>query len=253
MEQNDVMEEIRSLRLEMGSLGDHMVRVRYVDLRRAFLEQMRMALGELGREAFRNDARDLGTVSTCPFKEACLSELEEAMGNAFQRLTEGDLEGAEDIMGKMDEGVAGCTACQDERCSHDAREAIDRVSAILWAYRGIMERLGADAPEGVVGGRALKAVSPQLIEEVLDPLANAWRIRVLTILRRGDHSLSEIGRAVDLRTGHLQFHLRKLIQAGYVEPDRRRRVYHMTERGRTALQWSEELAAQLGHWEEGHG
>jgi DNA-binding HxlR family transcriptional regulator len=248
MEQNDVMEEIRSLRLEMGSLGDHIVRLRYVDLRRAFLDQMRMALGELGREAFRNDARDLGTVSTCQFKGVCLSKLEEAMGMAFQHLTDGDLEGAEDMMGKMDKCVASGMTCQDESCSRAARKAIDRVSAILWAYQGIMERLGTDAPEGVAGGIALKAVPPQLTEEVLDPLANAWRIRVLTILRRGDHSLSEIGRAVDLRTGHLQFHLRKLIQAGYVEPDRRRRVYHLTERGRTALQWSEDLATQLGHW-----
>jgi DNA-binding IclR family transcriptional regulator len=68
---------------------------------------------------------------------------------------------------------------------------------------------------------------------------------VLTVLQRGERSLSEIGRAVELRTGHLQFHLRALIGAGYVEQDRRKHLYRITERGNLALRWTEDVVHRL--------
>jgi DNA-binding HxlR family transcriptional regulator len=88
--------------------------------------------------------------------------------------------------------------------------------------------------------------TPEDAEAVLDPLANAWRIKVLTVLRRGDHSLTELGRAVELRTGHLQFHLRALVDAGFVMLDRRKHRYSITARGMTALTCAEDLVSRLG-------
>jgi len=46
---------------------------------------------------------------------------------------------------------------------------------------------------------------------------------------------TQISKALGLRTGHLQFHLKALKDAGYVRSSRRRRSYMITEKGIAAL------------------
>ena len=246
MTSQDMIDEIRSLRSEMGTLGDHMVRLRYADIKSAFLEQIRMAVGEEGRRTFRTNAPALSAASQCEFKSVCLSRLEDAVDVASDLFMRDDVEGARRILDDMENLVSDeCSSCQDAECSRSAKETIRRVKAVLQVYDGLTERFGqastADLPAPPTEG-----VSPEQAESLFDPLANAWRIKVLTALRRGEHSLTELGRAVELRTGHLQFHLRALIGAGYVEQDRRKHVYRITERGSVALRWTEDIVGRLG-------
>ena len=246
MTSQDMIEEIRSLRNEMGTLGDHIVRLRYADIKSVFLEQIKVAVGEEGRRTFQCDAPALNAASQCDLKALCLKKLEEAVDRASDRFMRDDIEGARGILDGVEDLISGeCSSCQDSECSRSARETIRRVRAVLQVYDGLTARFGPatrvlEAPE------PLGSISPECAESLLDPLANAWRIKVLTALRRGDHSLSELGRTVDLRTGHLQFHLRALIAAGYVEQDRRKHIYRITERGNVALRWTEEIVHRLG-------
>ncbi len=94
-------------------------------------------------------------------------------------------------------------------------ETLRRVRAILQVYEGLAERFGPEINMKRGTDPAAFQCSAEEMESVLDPLANAWRIKVLAALRRGDRSLSELGRAVELKTGHLQFHLRTLVDAEY--------------------------------------
>ncbi len=246
MTSQDMIEEIRSLRSEMGTLGDHMVRLRYADIKSAFLEQIRVAVGEEGRRTFRCDAPVLNAASQCELKAACLAKLEDVVDRASERFMRDDIAGAIGMLDGVEGLISGeCSGCQDEDCSRSAKETVRRVKAVLQAYAGLTERLGP-APDGGAAEAPAGVISPEQAARLLDPLANAWRIKVLTVLRRGERSLSELGRAVDLRTGHLQFHLRALIGAGYVEQDRRRHLYRMTDRGDLALRWTEDVVRRLG-------
>lgn len=241
-----MIEEIRSLRNEMDTLGEHMVRLRYADIKSAFLEQIRVAVGEEGRKTFRCDAPALSAASQCELKTVCLSKLEDVVDRASERFMRDDIAGAISLLDGVEDLISGeCSGCQDDDCSRNAKETVRRVKAVLQVYAGLTERIGP-APDGAGDTSSRGAVSPEQVERLLDPLANAWRIKVLTVLRRGERSLSELGRAVELRTGHLQFHLRALIAAGYVEQDRRRHLYRITERGDLALRWTEDIAHRLG-------
>lgn len=245
MTSQDMIEEIRSLRTEMGTLSDQMVQLRYADIKSAFLEQMRMAVGEEGRRTFRTDAPALSEASQCELKSACMQKLEETVDLASGMFMKDDLDGAIGLLDSVDDLISGeCSKCQDQECSRSARETIRRVRAVLQVYDGLSSRMGRPPAPGAADDQA--AVPPELAAGLLDPLANAWRIKVLTALRRGDRSLSELGRAVELRTGHLQFHLRALIGAGYVEQDRRKHLYRITERGDLAMQWTGDIVQRLG-------
>lgn len=247
MTSQDVLTEIRSLKSELNTFSDHMVRLRYEDLKEVFLEQMRMAVGEEGKRTFHNDALSLRDSSVCGLKSECLRKLGEAVDRAAISFMRDDLPGARKTLDEVEGLIKGdCSPCQDGGCSQAAAETLRRVRAILQVYEGLAERFGPGLEIKKGADERPFTFTAEEAESVLDPLANAWRIKVLAALRRGDHSLTELGRAVDLKTGHLQFHLRALVDAGFVTLDRRRHRYSLTERGALAMSCTEDMVSKLG-------
>ncbi len=247
MTSQDVLAEIRSLKSDLNTFNDHMVRLRYEDLKEVFLEQMRMAVGEEGKRTFQNDATSLRDTSACDLKSECLRKLEGAVDLAARSFMKDDLPGAKNTLDEVEGLIKGdCSPCQDGGCSQAAAETLRRVRAILQVYEGLADRFGPGLEIKKGAAERPSPFTPEEAESVLDPLANAWRIRVLAALRRGDHSLTELGRAVDLKTGHLQFHLRALVDAEYVTLDRRKHRYSLTERGALAISCTEDMMSKLG-------
>jgi DNA-binding HxlR family transcriptional regulator len=246
MTSQDVISEIRSLKSDLNTFSDHMVQLRYEDLKGAFLEQMRMAVGEEGKRAFQDDVTNLQGSSGCDLKTECLKKLGAAVDIAARSFMRDDIQGAKDVLDEVEGLIKGdCSPCQDGGCSQAAAETLRRVRAILQVYEGLAERLGHGSVEGI-GAVGAETPSAEGMESILDPLANAWRIKILMALRRGNHSLSELARAVELKTGHLQFHLRALVRAGFVILDRRKHRYSLTDRGALALGCAEDLVSKVG-------
>ena len=245
MTQQDILTEIRSLKTDLNTYADQMVRLRYDDLKNAFIEQMKAAVGEEGRKTFRTQASGLRDSSSCPHKAVCLAKLEEAVETAAARFKANDFAEAERTLDEVEALIAGdCAPCQDGDCSDQAAETLRRVRAVLKVYEGLAMKLEKDGALAAAGQRP-DAPAPQDYEAVLDPLANAWRVRTMQTLRGGELGLTELGRALDLKTGHLQFHLKALISARYVEQDRRRHRYRLTDRGSMALDYAEDMVAKL--------
>ncbi len=242
----EMMRELRSLRSEVGSLGDQVLSVRYEDIKGSLMERVKAAMGEEGKRSFRHEATALRSSSSCQHKSECLTTLSEAVDLAADLFLDGDSEGAEKLMSELERKVTGeRSPCTDGACSREAVETLRRVRTILSIYQGLADRLGYRSAD-LLPKEQVPEVPPEQAEAMLGPLANAWRIKVLRALRPSDRSLSDLGRAVELRTGHLQFHLRALIEAGYVKADRRRHLYSLTARGQAALQGAEALAFRLG-------
>ena len=232
MTSQEVLSEIKALKSDLSAFNDQMVSLRYEDLKAAFLEQIRMAVGEEGKCAFQNDTSILHGTSRCGHKVECLRELEKAVDGAASSFMRDDLPNSWRILDEVEALIKGdCSPCQDKECSQIAAETLRRVRAILHVYEGLAGRLGPKIDLKKENDRQHHNSTAEEIESVLDPLANAWRIKVLTVLRRGDSSLSELGRAVEIKTGHLQFHLRALTGAGFISLDRPTQVH--SDRKRT--------------------
>jgi DNA-binding HxlR family transcriptional regulator len=247
MTNQDVLSEIRALKSDLSLFSDQMVRLRYKDLKSVFLEQMRVAMGDEGKRSFLDDASSLSNSSECDLKGECLHKLEEAVDLATSAFMKDDLAGARAILDKAEVLIKGdISSCQDKGCSKTAEEILHRVQVLLQIYEDLARRFGPEFELKKGVNIHTYQYTADEIQSVLNPLANAWRIRVLAELRRGDHSLTELGRALELKTGHLQFHLRALVEAGFVEPDRRRHRYLLTERGALALSCAEEMVSKLG-------
>ncbi|HEY3420779.1 MAG TPA: winged helix-turn-helix domain-containing protein [Methanomassiliicoccales archaeon] len=247
MTDQDVLSEIRALKSDLNLFSDQMIHLRYVDLKSVFLEQMRMAMGTEGKRSFLNDANILSSSSECGLKGECLQKLEETVDNATRSFMKDDLAGARDILARAEALIKGdFSSCQDKGCSRTAEEILRRLQVLLQIYEDLASRIGPEVELKNGEGQDIYRYTADDMQSVLNPLANAWRIRVLTTLKLGDRSLTELGRALELKTGHLQFHLRALAEAGFVELDRRRHRYSLTERGAVALRCTVEMVSKLG-------
>lgn len=245
MSNQDVLSEIRALKSDITIFSDQVVRLRYEDLKSVFLEQMRMVMGDEGKRSFLDDARILSN-SSCNHKGICLQKLEETVDTATRSFMKDDLAGARNILDKAEVLTKGdISFCQDQGCSKTAEEILRRLQVLLQIYEDLAKRFGPEVELKKGLNRDTYQYTADEIQSVLNPLANIWRIRVLAVLRRGDHSLTELGRALELKTGHLQFHLRALAEARFVELDRRRHRYSLTERGALALSCAEEMVSKL--------
>jgi len=86
-------------------------------------------------------------------------------------------------------------------------------------------------------------VEAQEIASALDPLSYPARVKILEILAQKECNFTELSQALDLRTGHLQHHLRPLREAGYIRRLNGRGRYSITPRGSKMLQGATDLVA----------
>jgi predicted transcriptional regulator len=74
-----------------------------------------------------------------------------------------------------------------------------------------------------------------IVDDFLEPLANTARLRILLSLSEGKKSFSKMAQAMDLKGGHLIFHLKKLLDAQLVAQEDNNGDYLITAKGLDAV------------------
>ncbi len=76
---------------------------------------------------------------------------------------------------------------------------------------------------------------PFLLQNLFEPLGNDSRLKILASLYEGKKSFSELSKIVDLKAGHLTFHLKKLVNAKLIAQEASKRDYIITQKGLTLV------------------
>ena len=85
---------------------------------------------------------------------------------------------------------------------------------------------------------------PFLVDNLLEPLANYSRLTILSSVKEGKRSFSELSKITDTKAGHLAFHLKKLVVAKLVAQEATKGDYIITERGLELIKKLESLQPQ---------
>jgi DNA-binding HxlR family transcriptional regulator len=146
--------------------------------------------------------------------------------------------------------------CTDKRCSRYTLDTLHQIKA-LFSISDNLKFRNYIQPETsfsrlTSNGRLIshhasekrEATSVE-VADLISMLANPWRLEVLRLLSQEEQSFSDISKALDLKTGHLQFHLKVLQEAGCIKNNPRRRMYSITLKGSTALDGVLGLANRL--------
>ena len=76
---------------------------------------------------------------------------------------------------------------------------------------------------------------PFLLRNLFEPLGNDSRLKILASLYEGKKSFSELSKIVDLKAGHLAFHLRKIVNAKLIAQEASKGDYIITQKGLTLV------------------
>jgi len=76
---------------------------------------------------------------------------------------------------------------------------------------------------------------PFLLQNLFEPLGNDSRLKILSSVYEGKKSFSELSKIVDLKAGHLAFHLKKLVNAKLIAQEASKGDYIITQKGLTLV------------------
>jgi len=76
---------------------------------------------------------------------------------------------------------------------------------------------------------------PFLLRNLFEPLGNDSRLKILSSVYEGKKSFSELSKIVDLKAGHLAFHLKKLVNAKLIAQEASKGDYIITQKGLTLM------------------
>lgn len=93
--------------------------------------------------------------------------------------------------------------------------------------------------------------NPEKASEILKPLANNERLKILQALYSGGKYFTDLVEVTGLEHSPLRFHLSSLMDAGYAEQERYRGRYLITVQGKIALRLVGFLLVKKGDINEG--
>jgi DNA-binding transcriptional ArsR family regulator len=135
--------------------------------------------------------------------------------------------------------------CRDESCFKNAMSAFKTLETLIENSKEVSKKFTKDLylPKDWSGFEDIKE---EEICELLAPLSNVTRLKILKNLGKGGKNFAQLERQIGIKGGHLQFHLNNLIQAGYVVQEKPQGKYLITMRGLKALKFSYELREVVG-------
>jgi DNA-binding transcriptional ArsR family regulator len=221
---DELREQIEALRAEVRQLNDSFATLREEDVRDVFVQQVRPVLVE------RID-RTLGWPGSSGNREVrdALVEWVDSTLDAFER--GGRAEGLRYLKRRSARSVTGG---RDDAGLAELSEGIGSQLRSYIDLYGRVLRMPGERPLTVSSGITL---SPEKAEATLGPLSNRIRISILQRLSVEADGLASLSRALGLQKGHIQFHLRSLLDGGYIDYDRKSRLYSLSLRGGRALDW----------------
>jgi DNA-binding transcriptional ArsR family regulator len=230
MQGDEIREQIEALRQEVRGLSNSILNLRQDDMRKVFGDQIRPVLNERIIRYYSRPPKGM-TREVGMTREDLLDIVDRSI-NIFQH--DGRQKALEFIEGTKHNRDQGMD--DRYRTNRFDLQIIAQIREYLELSDTIFNRTVSDGPIPQVGKEPIKEpLSPEAAERLLAPLANARRVQVLLVLSRESNSLAELCKVLDLQKGHLQFHLKALLEVDYIRFDRKSRLYSISPRGTMVL------------------
>lgn len=246
MRADEVKEQLESLRSEVQDMGRALHQLRSQDVIWVFGEQIRPVLEEKVRRYFNQMRKMSNDISASDLAKAenMLIDLVHEVVSCYQNM------GRDKALVLLAERNAKIVL-NDETDVNMALEGIlPEIEEQIRLYFDVSLEL--DGQLRFATNRATditavpEAVRPIDVERALSSLGNAIRFELMISLRKRNMGLTELSRLLGLQKGHLQFHIKSLVESGFIKMDTRTRQYSLTRKGGAALAGTEELVRKIG-------
>lgn len=174
----------------------------------------------------------------CKLKNFCMEKVNKATSKVIKTFAEKGTEGALAEVRRHKEAVKkhlNSAVCPDRECMEKMVETFATLERMI-SVRSFS-----------VGNVRMDEIDEERAAAILNPISNPTRIRILKVLAKGKKSYAELERLIGIKGGHLQFHLRNLIRAGYVTQEKPQGKYVLTHIGLKILKMLNEIRKVVGN------
>jgi DNA-binding transcriptional ArsR family regulator len=245
----DLMAKLEEISRSIESFNDSLIKVRYDDYKRALSEQIQSAFGDNSGTLFDSGLERIRRSSRCLNKSSCIKHMSAMRDDTMATFEREDIAGAMMILEEIEGGlVSDGSPCKDDKCSDETIETIHHIKVLFSISDNLMFRNYIQPETGFTKlssqGRFFsehrrsteQEIPSDEVSKLISPLANSYRIEILKMISKQEMGFTQISKALGLKTGHLQFHLKALKDAGYVRANRKRRSYSITSKGIAAME-----------------
>jgi len=200
--------------------------------RRSVLQEVQKIFREFSEREMRERLRCMDDILHCSKRRFCMKAITRGMESAGLAFLDGDFEGVFATLEELESDIEETRdLCEVDECHAYALSMIGELEDLFSLAQRLMSRLEGIGPRGDEVD-----VDPRTMSEAFAPLTHPTRVGILFELEGSERSFSEMSRALGLKTGHLQFHLRSLEASGYIRRGPERGRYAITLKGKTALE-----------------
>ncbi len=203
---------------------------------REILSQITMKTSE-GLDKFRRERPP-----ECAYKDFCTRRVEKAVFKVIQAFTDKGANVAlrearlhAEAAAKHFEDVE----CPDDNCFKNIIDTFKGLEELIDRSRQVVPAKDLYSPQS---WHRFDEIREEDVANKLAPVSNPTRIRILKVLSKGGKNYVQLERLIGIRGGHLQFHLKNLMEAGYVTQEKPQGKYMITYSGLKILKFLCELA-----------
>lgn len=233
MHDDYLLKTIDDLRKELQRLDRRLQDVRYEDFKKIAVAQIQLTLADYYWQFIESGLHEMECLPTCELRSECKRDLRGMMHEVVTDFIDDDLENALRRLEEIESLISGeDSPCRSEECRTYTTDLIRTMKLLFTLSRHIRTKMNREAEEELTQ----ISLSSEEISRMIFPLSHPLRIDILRMLQSGEKSFSEISKNLDIKTGHLQFHLRLLQVEGYIRKSKNRGRYLLTPKGSVALE-----------------
>ncbi len=234
-------ETIKELEENVNKVNEDMLTIRMEDFKRAVVGEVNMALREHGEELLRKAPSNMAGFAFCTSREQCRHSTEGAVQEALLTFQS---HGADAAVRKLEEMQEDLKEVSDDCGSKDCNEYLMKVLTEAGSALAMARRIQSILGDMAAPGPSAEAPGP-LTMDTMAALSNPHRINLMYFMDGGPRAFSEMTEHCGLKAGHLQFHLRNLMELGLLDKTERRGTYTITAEGVAAIRAMEEFDRRL--------
>jgi len=226
-----LIQEVGSLKAELSRIESVILKDRLSAVEEALSQNRLMQYADLLNEEANEDIDRLLNAD-CEKRTKCLEYFRENLAENLlivksrgSREALADLDARINQIGSQAEKAKG-TQC--ENCQTKFQKKLKREKRAFQTIVLVEKTNGDDRNQGVID-------VPFIVENWLEPLANPVRLKILISLYEGKKNFSKLSQSMELKGGHLIFHLKKLLDSKLIAQEDNKGDYIITKKGVDAI------------------
>lgn len=243
IESENVLKRMDRIESDLIELRSSLSRPRGKEYKQHVVRYVHNAFMEFNRTNIIQKIDCMNDFDHCSKRMICMKHIREEIEAASLAYIRGDFEKSqfnmEELRKKWEEMGE---ICESGNCNKHFGIIIAEIrAALILAMKIEMSDMETTRKIEEQSGPSLDAANTSL---KLAAIAHPARLEIISTLEKKELAFSELSRQLNLRTGHLQYHLKVLVEEGYVRKERRGE-YSITLQGLTALDGLREFMSGL--------